>query len=272
MGRLDNKVALISGGTGGQGTAEVKLFCDEGAKVVFGDLDDAKGKALESDVRKDGGEATYVHLDVTSESDWQKAVSKTIDLYNGLDVLVNNAGVLVVKDLEETTESDWDFVYAVNTKGPFLGIKSTLSIMKKSGGGSIINTSYMAVLFGSPLPAYGSSKAAVANLTKSIAVQYGSDGIRCNSVHPGSLKGTLMGDVYLDDPEFTKKRLSQIPLNRIGTLTDVAMAVLYLASDESSYVSGLELTVDGGMLAGREGMNPYVTGSELVIDGGRSAT
>ncbi len=253
MGRLDNKVALISGGTGGQGTAEVKLFCDEGAKVVFGDLDDAKGKALESEVRKDGGEATYVHLDVTSESDWQKAVSKTIDLYNGLDILVNNAGVLVVKDLEETTESDWDFVYAVNTKGPFLGIKSTISIMKKSGGGSIINTSSMAGLFGSPLPAYGSSKAAVANLTKSIAVQYGSDGIRCNSVHPGTLmlNSTMMNSdtSYYSDPAMRDAYLDGTPLGRFAEPIDIAMGVLYLASDESGYVTGSELVIDGGKAA-----------------------
>jgi cyclopentanol dehydrogenase len=251
MGRLDNKIALISGGTGGQGTAELKLFCQEGAKVVFGDLDDEKGKVLESEVRKDGGEATYVHLDVTSESDWQKAVSKTIELYDGLDILVNNAGVLVVKSLEDTTEEDWDFVYAVNTKGPFLGIKSAISIMKKSGGGSIINTSSMAGLYGSPLLLYGSSKAAVANLSKSVAVQYGAYGIRCNSLHPGVLEGTLMGDDYLDDTEWYKKRLSQVPLNRMGVPTDLAMAALYLASDESSYVSGLELMVDGGMFVKR---------------------
>ena len=256
-GRLEGKVALISGGTGGQGGTEVELFCQEGAKVVFGDIDDEKGKKLEAEVRKSGREATYVHLDVTSESDWKHAVSKTVELYNGLDVLVNNAGVMYDVPLEETPESDWDFVYAVNVKGTFLGIKSAISIMKESNGASIINLSSMAGLIGSLLPAYGSSKAAVANLTKSIAVQYGSYGIRCNSVHPGSLKGTLMGDVYLDDPEFTEKRLSQVPLNRIGTPRDLAMAVLYLASDESSYVSGLELMVDGGMFVERGGVTPW---------------
>ena len=257
MGRLEDKVALITGAVGGQGSVEVKLFCQEGAKVVFSDLNDEKGKALEKEVRSYGGEATYVHLDITNESDWQNAVSKTVELYNRLDVLVNNAGVMYDVPLEETPESDWDFVYAVNVKGTFFGIKSAISIMKESDGGSIINLSSMAGLIGSPLPAYGSSKAAVASLTKSIAVQYGSYGIRCNSVHPGSLKGTLMGDVYLDDPEFTKKRLSQVPLNRMGTPTDLAMAVLYLASDESSYVSGLELMVDGGMFVERGGSTPW---------------
>ena len=257
MGRLEGKVALITGAVGGQGSVEVKLFCEEGAKVVFSDLNDEKGKELEAEVRKVGGEATYIHLDITNESDWQNAVSKTIELYNGLDVLVNNAGAMYDVPLEETSEAQWDLVYAVNVKGAFLGIKSAISIMKEFGGGSIINLSSMAALWGSPLPVYGSAKAAVASLTKSIAVQYGSYGIRCNSVHPGSLKGTLMGDVYLDDPEFTKKRLSQVPLNRMGTPIDLAMAVLYLASDESSYVSGLELMVDGGMFVERGGSTPW---------------
>ena len=251
MGRLEGKVALITGAVGGQGSVEVKLFCEEGAKVVFSDLNDKKGKKLESEVRKIGGQATYIHLDITNESDWQNAVSKTMELYQGLDILVNNAGAMYDVPIEETSEEQWDFVYSVNVKGAFLGIKSAIPIMKKSGGGSIINLSSMAALWGSPLPVYGSAKAAVASLTKSIAVQYGPYGIRCNSVHPGVLTGTEMGDAYLDDPEFHKRRLAQVPLNRLGTPVDLATAVLYLASDESSYVSGLELMVDGGMFVKR---------------------
>ena len=127
MGRLEGKIALITGGTGGQGSAEVKLFCSEGAKVVFGDLDDAKGKLLEEEVRNSGGEATYVHLDVTSESDWQKAVSKSVEIYGQLDILINNAGVILMKGLEDTTEEEWDFVQNVNSKGIFLGSKSVIS-------------------------------------------------------------------------------------------------------------------------------------------------
>ena len=141
MGRLEGKVAIISGASSGQGRDEVKLFCDEGAKVIFGDIQDEKGKALETEVRNSDGEATYVHLDVTSESDWQKAVSKSVELYGKLDILINNAGVFLRKTLEETSECEWDFVQSINSKGVFLGSKSAISAMKKSGGGSIVNIS-----------------------------------------------------------------------------------------------------------------------------------
>tara|TARA_Y100000996_G_C22557461_1_gene656062 strand:+ start:2120 stop:2884 length:765 start_codon:yes stop_codon:yes gene_type:complete len=247
MDRLEGKVALITGATGGQGSAEVKLFCQEGAKVVFGDLDGAKGKELESEVKKSGGESTYVHHDVTCKSDWQNAVSKAVDLYGGIDILVNNAGFFLDDSFEDATEEDWDKLFAVNAKSVFFGIKSVLPIMKASRGGSIINISSMASEWGSPVAVYGASKAAVANLTKSIAVQYGSYGIRCNSVHPGTLEGTDIGDFYLRDPEFYKARAAQSPLNRVGNPMDIATGVLYLASDESSYVTGLAMHIDGGM-------------------------
>ena len=250
MHRLEGKVALISGGTGGQGTTEVKLFCQEGAKVVFGDIDDEKGKKLESEVRKFGGEATYVHLDVTSESDWQKAVSKTIELYGKLNILINNAGILITKRLEETTESDWDLVQSVNAKGVFLGAKSVISAMKNSGGGSIVNISSIAGLVGRPWSAYTASKGAVRLLTKSIAVQYGPDRIRCNSVHPGIVNDNAMGELTLANfPDSTEDLLIDTPLRRFAVSKDIAMGVLYLASDESSYVTGSELSIDGGTYA-----------------------
>ena len=250
MDRLEGKVALISGGTGGQGSTEVKLFCQEGAKVVFGDIDDEKGKKLESEVRKFGGEATYVHLDVTSESDWQKAVSKTIELYGKLNILINNAGILITKRLEETTESDWDLVQSVNAKGVFLGAKSVISAMKNSGGGSIVNISSIAGLVGRPWSAYTASKGAVRLLTKSIAVQYGPDRIRCNSVHPGIVNDNAMGELTLANfPDSTEDLLIDTPLRRFAVSKDIAMGVLYLASDESSYVTGSELSIDGGTYA-----------------------
>ena len=250
MHRLEGKVALISGGTGGQGSTEVKLFCQEGAKVVFGDIDDEKGKKLEAEVRKSGGEATYVHLDVTSESDWQKAVSKTIKLYGKLNILINNAGILITKRLEETTESDWDLVQSVNTKGVFLGAKSVISAMKNSGGGSIVNISSIAGLVGRPWSAYTASKGAVRLLTKSIAVQYGPDRIRCNSVHPGIVNDNAMGELTLSNfPDSAEDLLIDTPLRRFAVSKDIAMGVLYLASDESSYVTGSELSIDGGTYA-----------------------
>ena len=252
MDRLEGKVALISGGTGGQGTTEVKLFCSEGAKVIFGDINDEKGKLLEEEVRNSGGDATYVHLDVTSESDWQKAVSKSVEIYGQLDILINNAGVILMKGLEDTTEEEWDFVQNVNSKGVFLGSKSVISAMKKSGGGSIVNISSIAGLIGVLSSAYGASKGAVRLLTKSIAVQYGSDGIRCNSVHPGTLgEGTEMGVEFLspENSAAVNRILGLTVLGRLGKPIEIAMGVLYLASDESSYVTGSELVIDGGMFA-----------------------
>ena len=251
MKRLQNKVALISGGSSGQGAAETKLFVNEGAKVVFGDIDDEKGKALEKEIRNSGGEATYIHLDVTSETNWQNVVSETVGLYGKLDILINNAGVLLMKRLEETTESDWDFVQSVNSKGVFLGSKSVITAMKKSDGGSIVNISSRAGLVGTALaPAYGASKGAVRLLTKSIAVQYGSDGIRCNSVHPGLIGDNPMGEKVLQNSPGSKEQLlSDIPLSRIGLSKEIAMGVLYLASDESRYVTGSELVIDGGRSA-----------------------
>jgi len=250
MDRLEGKVALITGATGGQGSTEVKLFCQEGAKVIFGDIDDGKGKKLEAEVRKSGGEATYVHLDVTSESDWQKAVSKTIKLYGKLNILINNAGILITKRLEETTESDWDLVQSVNAKGVFLGAKSVISAMKNSGGGSIVNISSIAGLVGRPWSAYTASKGAVRLLTKSIAVQYGPDRIRCNSVHPGIVNDNAMGELTLSNfPDSAEDLLIDTPLRRFAVSKDIAMGVLYLASDESSYVTGSELSIDGGTYA-----------------------
>ena len=247
MGRLDGKVALISGATGGQGSEEVRLFCREGAKVVFGDIDDEKGKALEQEIRKTSREATYIRHDVTSESDWNNVVSKTVELYGSLDILINNAGVFLKKSLEDTSEIEWDFVHNVNSKGVFLGAKSVISAMKKSGGGSIVNISSIAGLAGVQSSAYAASKGAVRLLTKSIAVQYGADGIRCNSVHPGIISDTDMGDGLIEYGITNEiNQLADFPLGRFGYPKEIAMGVLYLASDESRYVTGSELVIDGG--------------------------
>ena len=250
MGRLDGKVALISGGARGQGAAEAKLFVREGAKVVFGDILDAEGQQVEAEIRASGGEATYVHLNVTSETDWRAAVDAAVNAYGKLDILVNNAGIVVRKDLESTTVDDWDHVMAVNAKGVFLGTKAAIPAMKQAGGGSIVNISSGAGIAPSPgTPAsYAATKGAVRIFSKGTAVQYAKDNIRCNSVHPGPIDTPMIQEAQ-SDPAQRRARLQLIPLGRIGTAEDIAYGVLYLASDEAAFVTGSELVIDGGRTA-----------------------
>jgi NAD(P)-dependent dehydrogenase (short-subunit alcohol dehydrogenase family) len=250
MGRLEGKVALISGGARGQGAAEAMLLAREGAKVVFGDVLDEAGRQVETAIRTAGGEATYVHLNVTSEPDWRAAVQTAVQKYGRLQILVNNAGILIRKGIEETTEDDWDGLMAVNVKGVFLGTKYAIPAMRSAGGGSIINISSTAGLVGSPYgsSAYTASKGAVRLFTKATAIQHAKDNIRCNSVHPGPIDTEMMRDV-LHNPALAEERLRRIPLGRAGTVDDIAYGVLYLASDEASFVTGSELVIDGGSTA-----------------------
>jgi len=247
MGRLDGKVALISGGSKGQGAAEAKLFAQEGAKVVLADILDDEGKKIEAEINETGGEAMYLHLDVTSEADWAAAVRAAVDSYGKLDILVNNAGILLRKGVEETSAEEWDRVQDVNSKGVFLGVKAAIPAMREAGGGSIVNISSIAGLRGSTSTAYGASKGLVRLLTKSTAVQYGPEGIRCNSVHPGIIE-TDMTEEMLDSAG-REQWLARTPLRIIANAHDVALGVLYLASDESRYVTGSELVIDGGITA-----------------------
>ena len=250
MGRLDGKVALISGGARGQGATEAKLFVGEGAKVVFGDILDAEGQKIEAEIRASGGEATYVHLDVTSERDWRAAVETVVGRYGQLHVLVNNAGIIIRKGIEETSVEEWDRTQAINVKGVFLGTKYVIPVMRQAGGGSIINISSVAGLVGSTYGAasYIASKGAVRLFTKATAIQHAKDRIRCNSIHPGPIETPMIQET-LEDQAFLQERLRRIPLGRIGNVEDVAYGVLYLASDESSYVTGSELVIDGGSTA-----------------------
>ena len=247
MGRLDGKVALISGGSRGQGAAEAKLFALEGAKVVLADILDEEGKKVEAEINETGGDAKYVHLDVTSEDAWEAAVRETVDSYGKLDILVNNAGILLRKGVEETSVEEWDRIQDVNSKGVFLGVKAAIPAMREAGGGSIVNISSIAGLRGSTSTAYGASKGLVRLLTKSTAVQYGPEGIRCNSVHPGIIE-TDMTEEMLDSAG-REQWLARTPLRIIANAHDVALGVLYLASDESRYVTGSELVIDGGITA-----------------------
>ncbi len=247
MGRLDGKVALISGGSKGQGAAEAKLFAQEGAKVVLADILDDEGKKIEAEINETGGEAMYLHLDVTSEADWAATVRAAVDSYGKLDILVNNAGILLRKGVEETSAEEWDRIQDVNSKGVFLGVKAAIPAMREAGGGSIVNISSIAGLRGSTSTAYGASKGLVRLLTKSTAVQYGPEGIRCNSVHPGIIE-TDMTEEMLDSAG-REQWLARTPLRIIANAHDVALGVLYLASDESRYVTGSELVIDGGITA-----------------------
>ena len=248
--RLEGKVALISGGGRGQGAVEARLFAREGAKVVFGDVLDDAGKQVEAGIHEAGAEATYVHLDVTREDDWQSAVNTAVERYGKLDILVNNAGILIRKGIEDTTEEDWDRIMEVNAKGTFLGTKHAIPAMRQAGGGSIVNISSTAGLVASPSgsASYTASKGAVRLFTKSTAIQYAREGIRCNSVHPGPIDTDMIRET-LTDPARLEERMQRLPMGRVGTAEEIAYGVLYLASDEASFVTGSELVIDGGTTA-----------------------
>ena len=248
MARLEGKVALISGGARGQGAAEAKLFALEGAKVILGDILDEEGKSTEAEIKAAGGAAKYIHLNVTSEQDWDKAVKEATSGYGKLDILVNNAGILLRKGIEETSAEEWDRIQDVNSKGVFLGTRAVIPEMRKVGGGSIVNISSVAGLIGSTSAAYGASKGAVRLLTKSTAVQYGPEKIRCNSVHPGLIDTDMVHDIFSNE-ERMSNRISITPLGTFAEPKDVAFAVLFLASDESRFVTGSELVIDGGTTA-----------------------
>jgi NAD(P)-dependent dehydrogenase (short-subunit alcohol dehydrogenase family) len=249
MDRLKSKVALISGGARGQGAAEAGLFAAEGAKVVIGDVldDQAKVTAEEINAKAEGHAVAAVHLDVTRGSDWRAAVDACEREFGGLDILVNNAGIFHTTGLEETTEELWDAIVNINQKGVWLGMKFAVPAMRKRGGGSIVNISSVAGLTGSAgSTAYHGTKGAVRLLTKAAAVQYGPEKIRANSVHPGII-ATQMIDII---PKHQREHFTAfVPLRREGTAEDVAKIVLFLASDDSSYVTGAEFVVDGGLNA-----------------------
>ena len=249
--RLEGKVAFISGGARGMGAAEARMFANEGAKVVIADILDDEGRQVEAQINETGGECVYLHLDVTSESNWQDAIAATTSRFGKLDILVNNAGIGGVSTLvENTTVEDWDRVMDINGKGVFLGTKAAIPEMRKAGGGSIINISSQLGIVGTgeSTPQYQASKGAVRIFTKAAAIQYAKEGIRVNSVHPGPVI-TPMTEGRRSNQESYNKMLAQIPLGRFAEPEELANAVLYLASDESSYVTGSELVVDGGWVA-----------------------
>lgn len=249
--RLEGKVALITGGARGQGAAEAKLFAKEGAKVVIADILDEEGEKLEAEVAELGGECFYTHLDVSDSENWEKTVETAVTRFGKIDILVNNAGIAVWGTNDDTTEEIWDTVMDVNAKGVFLGTKHVIPEMKKSGGGSIINISSISGLVGQPTiqPVYNASKGAVRIFTKSTAVQYGSYGIRANSIHPGATDTDMIS--HRIQGEENKNRIKNtVPLQRVAKPIEIAYGALFLASDESSYMTGSEMVIDGGVTAG----------------------
>jgi cyclopentanol dehydrogenase len=232
------------------GAAEAKLFAQEGAKVVIGDVLDEEGHQTEAAINEVGGECIFVHLDVTDESSWEKAVAEAVARFGKLDILVNNAGVGGGRGMvEDTTVESWDRIMNINAKGVFLGTKAAIPEMRRAGGGSIINISSVYGLVGSGgSSAYHASKGAVRLLTKSTAIQYATEGIRANSVHPGFIE-TPMTEPIMADTERNQRWINNTPVGRRGKPEDVAYGVLFLATDESSFMTGSELVIDGGFTA-----------------------
>lgn len=254
--RLQGKVALLTGAAAaikgelmGFGGAAAHLFVREGAKVVLTDIRDELGERAAAEFRAAGAEARYMHLDVTSEEEWRRVVEAVMAEFGRLDILFNNAGVAFPMKVEELPEETWDRELAVHAKGVFLGTKHAIPAMRKGGGGSIINTSSVMGLVGSPTtPAYSAAKGAIAIFTKSAALQYAKENIRINSVHPGYADTPLTAERF-SDPELRQVLLDRTPMGRLGTAEDIANGVLFLASDESAWMTGAALVIDGGMTA-----------------------
>jgi NAD(P)-dependent dehydrogenase (short-subunit alcohol dehydrogenase family) len=248
--RLTGKVALITGGASGMGQSESIIFAREGAKVVVADLLELEGRQVADKIAAAGGQARFVKLDVTSETDWENAVKTAVSAFGKLDLLVNNAGISGTFDPDTLSTSAWDTLMNVNAKGVFLGMKHAVPAMRAAGGGSIVNISSISGFVGQDRihMAYNASKGAVRIMTKSAAVQFAPYGIRVNSVHPGILPPMRTSKASAD-PAWREKSLRAVPLKREGRVEEVAHAVLFLASDEASYITGIELPVDGGYLA-----------------------
>ena len=248
--RLQGKVALITGSAHGMGETEAHMFAREGANVVVADVLEAEGTRVVEDISKAGGQAFFVPLDVTKEDEWQKAVETTVAKFGKLDILVNNAGISGSSSSDRMSTEAWDKLMDINAKGVFLGIKYAVPAMQKAGGGAIVNISSVSGFVGQDYihMGYNASKGAVRILTKSAAVQYAKDGIRVNSVHPGVMPPMRTSSVTANAPQ-RQRMLAQVPMGREGRREEVGYAVLFLASDEASYITGTELVVDGGYLA-----------------------
>ena len=241
---------MVTGGAQGIGNAIAETFGREGAIVYIADVNEETGEAAAARLRAAGARATFLPLNVSREADWQRAIKQIEDETGGLDILVNNAGINIRKVIEEMSAEELDQMHDVNVKGPFLGIKYVLPVMKKIGGGSIINMSSVCGLIGHMYTpeAYTTTKGAVALLTRAVAARYGKFNIRCNSINPSTADTPLVREM-LKDPERKKERLGEVPLGRMASMQDIAEAALYLASQEGAFINGVALPVDGGVTA-----------------------
>ena len=243
--RLKGKVAIISGATRGIGEAQAKLFAAEGCKVIIGGRSECDGNRVESEIRDMGGDCIFVPLEVTKASDWRNAIDSAIRRYDKLDILVNNAGVIDRTLLEDMTEDAWDNVMNVNLKGVFLGTKLVVPEMRRIGGGSIVNMSSVSGILALGFPSYNASKGAIRVFTKNIAVEYAKDNIRVNSIHPGVIDTPM---TQVGGQAERSANLQSVPMGRVGNPEEVAFGALFLASDESSYMTGAEMVIDGGVM------------------------
>jgi NAD(P)-dependent dehydrogenase (short-subunit alcohol dehydrogenase family) len=247
--RLKDKIAIVTGAASGMGASTAKTFASEGAKVIVTDLTGDEGAVVVDDIAAVGGEARFLKLDVASEADWASVVSETVSAYGRIDILVNNAGISGSHP-DRLNTATWDEQMNIYAKGAFLGMQAVIPIMQKAGRGSIVNVSSISAFVGQAYVhmGYNAAKAAVRVATKSAAVQFASDGIRVNSVHPGVMP-PMKNAMMAADPEGRRIRIAAIPAQRAGRVEEVAYANLFLASDEASYITGIELPVDGGYLA-----------------------
>jgi NAD(P)-dependent dehydrogenase (short-subunit alcohol dehydrogenase family) len=245
--RLKDKVAIVTGGAHGMGEAEARLFAAEGAAVVIADVLNDMGERVTADINAGQGRAMFVRTDVTSEVDWRNVIAKTIAAYGKLDILVNNAGISGSSVGEGQTLEGWNKLIAINQTGVFLGTTLAAEVMAKAGGGSIVNISSIMGFIGGPdgHMGYGASKGAVRIMTKSAAVRWGPDGVRVNSVHPGYMPAMLHGT----NAGGRAAKIPLTPLRRLGEPIEVARGVLFLASDDASFITGTELVIDGGYIA-----------------------
>jgi 3alpha(or 20beta)-hydroxysteroid dehydrogenase len=243
--RLDGKVALVTGASGGQGLAEARLFAREGARLVLADVVDAPAKAAAAEINRQGGDAAYVRLDISDPRQWKKAIETVKRRHGALHILVNNAGVISRVGIMDVALQEWRRVLEINLTGPLLGMKAAAPLMRDSGGGSIVNISSIGAMTGQLGVAYVASKSGVRGMTKSAALEFLDWGIRANSVHPAQVDETLMTD-EMSPPGYREAARRVLPLGRAAKPDEVAQAVLFLASDESSYITGSEIVVDGG--------------------------